>query len=71
MTHPKTKGILDAVLRFEAGFHVSRQKRLYLMHYYKEKQVLSLRDKKCKFGALLITQKSRFSHDATENKLYI
>ena len=42
-----------ALLRLEAGFLIKRQKALYLMHYYVEKQDFSWRAKKCKFVALL------------------
>ena len=82
---------LDALLRFIAGFLMTRQKLLYLMHYYMEKQFFSWRatPKRCIFVALLhgkagshdapktliidalIRGKSRFSHYATENKVYI
>ena len=43
---PKTKCIFDALLRFKAGFLMMRQKLLYLMHFYVEKQVFSWRDRK-------------------------
>ena len=46
MMQPKTKGKFDALLRFEAGFLVTRQKLLYLMHYFVEKQVFSWRTRK-------------------------
>ena len=38
---PKTKCIQDALLRFKAGFLMTRQTLLYLMHFYVEKQVFS------------------------------
>ena len=49
----QNKFIFDALLRFKAGFLVTHQKRLYLMHFYKEKPVFSWRTKKCQFVALL------------------
>ena len=42
-----------ALLRFEAGLLMTRQKLLHLMHYNVEKQVFSWGAKKCKFVALL------------------
>ena len=41
MMQTKTKGIFDALFRFEAGFLVTCRKRLFLMHYYVEKDVFS------------------------------
>ena len=70
MMRPKTKCSFDALLRFVAGFLMTRQKLLYLMHYYTEKQVFSWRAKKVQI-CCIITWKSRFSHDATQNKLHI
>ena len=67
---PKTKCTFDALLRFVAGFLMKRQKLLYLMHYYTEKQVFSWRAKKVQI-CCIITWKSRFSHDATQNRLHI
>ena len=70
MTQPKTKCTFDALLRFVAGFLMTRQKLLFLMLYYTEKQVFSCRAKKVQI-CYIITWKSRFSHDATQNKVYI
>ena len=42
---PKTI-IFDALLRFEAGFLMTRQKGANLLHNYVEKQVFSWRDRK-------------------------
>ena len=41
ITRPKAMCTFDALLRFIAGFLMPRQKLLYLMHYYVEKQVFS------------------------------
>ena len=41
MTQPRTKCIFDALLCFEEAFLMTRQKHIYLMHYYVEKQVFS------------------------------
>ena len=65
---PKTL-IFDALLRGKAGFLVTRQKLLHLMHCYVEKQVFSWCAKKVQI-CCIITWKSRFSHDVTENKVY-
>ena len=46
MTQPRTKCIFDALICFEAGFLMTRQKHLYLMHYYVEKQVFLMTRKK-------------------------
>ena len=35
----RKKYTFDALLHFPAGFLMTRQKLLYLMHYYVEKQV--------------------------------
>ena len=48
---------------------MTRQKLLYLMQYYVEKQVFSWRAKKVQI-CCIITRKSRFSHDARKN-LYL
>ena len=53
VTRPKTKCIFDALLRFVAGFLMTRQTLLYLMHYYVEKQFSHDALKRCKFVALL------------------
>ena len=34
MLRPKTNCTFDALLRFVAGFHVTCQKLLHLLHYY-------------------------------------
>ena len=49
---------------------MTRQKLLYLMYYYVEKQVWSWRDKNVQF-CFFITWKSRFSHDVTVKEVYI
>ena len=41
MTRPKNPGLYDALLRLKASFLVTRQKRLYFLLYYVEKQVFS------------------------------
>ena len=55
--------IFVAMLRRKAGFLMTRQILLYLMHYYVKKQVFSRCAKKVQI-CCLITWKSRFSHDA-------
>ena len=55
-----------ALLCFEAGFLITRQKLLYLMHYYLEKQVFSWRAKKVQI-CCFITWIGRFSHEAPKN----
>ena len=52
-----------ALLLGKAGFPMTHQKLLNLMHYYVEKQVFSWRAKKVQI-CCMITWKSRFSHDA-------
>ena len=52
-----------ALLRFEAGFLMMRQKLLYLMQYYVEKQVFLWRAKNSYIWCI-VTWKNRFSHDA-------
>ena len=41
MTGPKTKCTFDALLRFIAGFLMTRHKGANLLHYYVSKQVFS------------------------------
>ena len=48
---------------------MKRQKLLYLMHYYVEKQVFSRRDKKMQI-CCIIKWKSRYSHDAPKSVLF-
>ena len=66
---PKTL-IFDVLLRDKAGFLMTSQKGANLLHYNVEKEGFL---KTCQRGAnlLLITWKSRFSHYATENDVYI
>ena len=70
MTPPKTKCTFDAILHFVAGFLVTRQKLLYLMHYCVEKQVFSWRAKKVQI-CCIIMWKSRFSHDAPKRFSFV
>ena len=56
---------LVALLRGKAGFLMTRQELLYLMHYNVEKQFFSWHAKKVQIGCI-ITWKSRFSHDASK-----
>ena len=69
MTPPKTKCTFDAILHFVAGFLVTRQKLLYLMHYYVEKQVFSWCAKKVQI-CCIIMWKSRFSHDTPKTLIF-
>ena len=48
---------------------MTRQKLLYLMHYYVEKQVFSWRAKKVQI-CCIITWKSRFSHDVPKTPIF-
>ena len=65
---PKTL-IFDALLCGKAGFLMTRQKGADLLHYYVEKQVFTWRAKNSYIWCIN-TWKSRFSHDAAENKVY-
>ena len=69
MTQQKTKCTFDALLCFVAGFLMTRQQLLYLLHYYVEKQVFPWHAKSSYIWCIN-TWKSRFSHDATEDKVY-
>ena len=62
--------IFDSLLRRKAGFLMTRQKRANLLHYYVEKQVFLWRAKNS-YIWYIISWKSKFSHDATENKVHI
>ena len=70
MTRMKTKCTFDALLRFVTGFPIMRQKSLYFMHYYEEKQVFLWRAKKVQI-CCIITWKSRFSHDALKRCKFV
>ena len=58
-----------ALLRRKAGFLMTRQNLLYLMHNYVEKQVFSWHAKKVQISCI-ITFRSRFSHDAPKTLIF-
>ena len=60
MSRPKTNCTFDALFRFKAGFLVTRQKLLHLLHYYMEMQVFGMMHQK---GANLL-------HYYIENKIF-
>ena len=69
MTRPKIKCTFDALLRFVAGFLVTRQKCLYFMYYYVEKQVFLWRAKKVQIY-YIITWISKYYHDAPKSLIF-